>query len=116
MVIGPLNGMLLLDDCSELSALSADVSSSSDLPPLTSNKPTGVTPVDCSMILVMKLGAYANPSTCIDDGVEQRAANRSPKLAARQCDPPPMFLLLYLRREEGRGGMFVLPNRVASEV
>lgn len=61
MVIGPFSGLLLMMVLSAASSLAVVPASSSFLG--TSANPTGEMPVLCSMILVMKLGAYAKLAT-----------------------------------------------------
>ena len=55
-MIGPINLVVVVDDVDP--AASSVIFDVDDVA-VTSSKPTGVRPVVCSMIFVMKLGAYA---------------------------------------------------------
>lgn len=60
MVIGPINFLVVVvDDDAVDKAPSVALDVVDDVEVATSSKPTGVRPVVCSIILVIKLGAYA---------------------------------------------------------
>lgn len=65
MVIGPTNLVVVVDDDDNVDPAASSLFPNVDDVAVTSSKPTGVRPVVCSMIFVIKLGAYANKQSVV---------------------------------------------------